>query len=182
MTSSQLAFDFTPATPTSPNGHSNGQHHQPGQSGAWSRRLSKPKDPLTQEEEQPLIEKAQAGCIQSRNRLIEHNMGIIYQLAFEYNRCYENIEVDEFLSVGVEGMITAVPCFDPSTGCKFYSYAIHYVKQRMRQLADTDRLIRLPGNASEELRKLHKGEIESNQRLESFQALQPVESFGNYIQ
>ena len=169
MNTTQLSFDFTNTKRNGHNGKANGRARP---TGAWSRI----RDPLSRDEECKFLVKAQAGCLQSRNLLVEHNLGFIHREAWKFHLRNKHIDKGEFLSAGCEGFIVAIDRFDASKGFKLFSYAVHWMHQQMRLVVEQDRLIRLPHNATETMKKVSRGEMEGDERTRNFENLQSVQS------
>ena len=100
---------------------------------------------LSTEETNDLIKKAQAGDIEARNKIIEHNMKLIYKYATKYAPMSQHVEVSDLVSAGCIGMIRAIEKFKFDMGTKFSTYAVPWVKQAMtRTISKDDTTIRLP--------------------------------------
>ncbi|MEM8777399.1 MAG: RNA polymerase sigma factor SigF [Cyanobacteria bacterium P01_G01_bin.49] len=94
-----------------------------------------------------------------RNKLVEHNLGLVRQVAHRISRqCpepYEDLE-----QIGYLGLIRAIERFEPKQGCAFSSFAIPYIRGEMlHYLRDKSSTLRIPRrwqelhNKSKKLRK-----------------------------
>jgi RNA polymerase sigma factor (sigma-70 family) len=69
------------------------------------------------------------------------------------------LELSDLVQEGFLGLLDAARRFDPERGLRFSTYARWWVRARMtRAIDNTGRLVRLPGNAVEQLRNLKKAE------------------------
>ena len=74
-----------------------------------------------------LLKLAQNGDKQIRDKLILDNMGLVYKVANKFkSRCENKCDFDDFIQLGVIGLIKAVDNYDPEKGSSFSYYA--YVK------------------------------------------------------
>jgi RNA polymerase primary sigma factor len=119
---------------------------------------------LSGREEAALIRRAQQGDDRARERLIEVNMRLVYSIARRY-RC-RSLTLDDLVQEGVIGMLVAIDRFDFTQGCRLGTYASHWIRQSIaRAIEHNDRLIRLPVQASSELRQLEQARAALRQRL-----------------
>lgn len=108
------------------------------------QRAANRKDPLTKEQLEVLIYKAQDGDIKARNTIIEKNIGLVWQVVGKHNY-YSNFNVDDYFQEGIIGMIRAIQLFDPLKGFAFSTYATLWISQRAgRFYANNITLIRMP--------------------------------------
>lgn len=91
------------------------------------------------------------------NELVLGNLRFVISVA----KMYQNNGMDliDLISEGNIGLIRAAERFDPSSGYKFISYAVWWVKQSiMASLNENARIIRLPSNIIQENQKRRKNE------------------------
>lgn len=70
------------------------------------------------------------------------------------------LDAADLVQEGYLGLLDAARRFDPDRGLRFSTYARWWVRARMtRAIDNTGRLVRLPGNAVEQLRNLRKAEL-----------------------
>ncbi len=102
---------------------------------------------LTVEEEKDLAEliKNSNGSKkqEAKNLFIASNLRLVIKIA----RSYENLGLDleDLISEGNIGLVSAVDRFDPEKGAKFSTYAGFWIRQRiMRALSNHSSIIRMP--------------------------------------
>lgn len=114
---------------------------------------------LPASEEKRLARKMQAGCQQSKNKLIEHNLRLVIHNAKKFRG--QGLDFEELIQEGTLGLIRAraVEKFDPEAGYKLSTYATWWIRQKTgRALMDKGRPIRIPVHYHEQLRKLSQAE------------------------
>ena len=78
-------------------------------------------EPLSEEETLKLILQAQNGELPARNKLIEHNLKYInFIIKYINSDIYEK---DDFVDIGVVGLIKAIKTYLPEKGVKFSTYS-----------------------------------------------------------
>ncbi len=100
---------------------------------------------LTREQELRLVRRAQEGSRRACNRLIEANMGFVYQLAHKIAPRCHTMDADDLAHEGVHGIRHAIRKFDLSRPVKFLTYAAWWIRETMmRAIANKDWGVRLP--------------------------------------
>jgi RNA polymerase primary sigma factor len=100
---------------------------------------------LTPKEELMYAERAINGDKVAHEILITSNLRFVVSVAklFVDDRC----KLEDLVNEGNEGLISATKKFDPSTGFKFISYAVWWIRQSiMVYKSNYGRLIRIPNN------------------------------------
>ncbi len=103
---------------------------------------------LTKEEE---LECTRQG-FEGRQKLIKHNLKLVVSVANKY-KGYE-LSYEDIIQAGNEGLIVAARKFDSSYHCRFSTYALWWIKQRIqREFAYSSRTIRIPYALHEKVQK-----------------------------
>jgi RNA polymerase primary sigma factor len=119
---------------------------------------------LTPEEEIVLTKKASNGDKQAIEELVKRNLRFVVSVAKQYATPQNPVE--DLVNEGNIGLMIAAERFDPSTGFKFISYAVWWIRKIiMEHLSKNGRLIRLPANKINALSKLDKQINELEQKL-----------------
>ncbi len=110
---------------------------------------------LTKEEENELTQKAINGNKAAKDKLITSNLKFVVKLAKQYQNL--GLDFEDLVSEGNLGLIEAIDHFDPSKGFRFLSYAVWWIRRSMlKAIEEKGRIIRLPANKIQEMRKLDK--------------------------
>jgi RNA polymerase primary sigma factor len=110
---------------------------------------------LTVEQETALAKRIQEGDEDAIEELIKCNLKFVISVAKQYQGL--GLSLADLISDGNVGLIKAATRFDPSRGFRFISYAVHWVKQSIKQsLNDNSRMIRLPANIITEIAQFNK--------------------------
>ncbi len=90
-----------------------------------------------------LGQRIQGGCTTSRQTMIQANLRLVVSVARQYEHC--GLPLLDVIEEGNIGLMRAVERFDPAMGCRFSTYAVHWIRQGIRRaLAEKSRNIRLP--------------------------------------
>ena len=113
---------------------------------------------LSREEEDLAAREAKKGNEAARNKLINSNLRFVVNIAKKYQG--NGISLEDLISEGNVGLITAVDKYDVDRGFHFISYAVWWIRQSMlKAICEKSRLIRLPINRVNELIKIEKAKI-----------------------
>ena len=100
---------------------------------------------LSAEEEAVLSRLIQKGDLEARAKLVNANLRFVITIAKEYQS--RGMSLEDLISAGNLGLITATERFDGTRGFKFISYAVWWIRQAILQtLGEDSRLVRLPLN------------------------------------
>ena len=110
---------------------------------------------ITQSEEIKLAQEIQAGSKTSLNKLVKANLRFVISIAKQYQTA--GLDLEDLISEGNAGLITAAHKFDHTKGFKFISYAVWWIRQSILQsLSENSRMIRIPVNIITENQKIKK--------------------------
>lgn len=92
------------------------------------------------------------------DELVKGNLRFVFTIAKSYQN--QGMDFMDIINEGNYGLIKAAQRFNPTSGVKFISYAVWWVRQTiMASLNDNARTIRLPSNLVQDAQKQKKGEI-----------------------
>ncbi len=105
---------------------------------------------LTAVQERELAFKVQAGDFPARQKMIEHNLRLVVNIAKHYvNR---GVPLLDLIEEGNLGLIHALEKFEPERGFRFSTYATWWIRQNVeRAIMNQSRTIRLPVHIIKEL-------------------------------
>lgn len=105
---------------------------------------------LTPDEERLLARKVVEGDFQARQKMIEHNLRLVVNIAKHYiNR---GMTLLDLIEEGNIGLMHALEKFDPERGFRFSTYATWWIRQSIeRSIMNQSRTIRLPVHVIKEL-------------------------------
>jgi len=92
------------------------------------------------------------------SELVIGNLRFVVSIAKQYQN--QGLDLLDLISEGNIGLLKAVDRFDPSSGLKFISYAVWWIKQSMMaSLNENSRTIRIPSNLIQETQKSKKDDF-----------------------
>jgi RNA polymerase primary sigma factor len=110
---------------------------------------------LSREEEIEIAKAASEGNKAAREKLVNANLRFVVNIAKRYQGL--GLPLEDLISEGNVGLVTAVDRFDLEKNCRFISYAIWWIRQAiLSALCEKSRMIRLPTNRAAELVKIEK--------------------------
>jgi RNA polymerase nonessential primary-like sigma factor len=105
---------------------------------------------LTAQQERELAFRSKAGEFEARQKMIEHNLRLVVNIAKHYvNR---GVPLLDLIEEGNLGLIHALEKFEPERGFRFSTYATWWIRQNVeRAIMNQSRTIRLPVHVIKEL-------------------------------
>jgi len=119
---------------------------------------------FTSDEEFECSLKAAQGDKEAIEQLIKRNLRFVVSIAKQYET--PNVELEDLVNEGNIGLIMAVENYKPSTGFKFITYAVFWIRKYiLEHIGKNARLVRLPSNKVIGLSKLNQYVIQLEQKL-----------------
>ncbi len=85
--------------------------------------------PLSQQEENEIMDKLKNGDESAREPLIVHNLRLVVYIAKKFENT--NINIEDLISIGTIGLIKAVNTFSPTRNIKFATYASRCIENEI---------------------------------------------------
>lgn len=126
------------------------------------RTFARTSDPLPRHEEYELIRRWQQedSDAAARDQLIEANLRFVVDIAQEFSGL-QHTDTHEMATIGAHGLLEAANRFDYTSGNKFITYAVWWIRQTMRDHANRNgSTIRLPINILDQLRRISQHCVE----------------------
>jgi RNA polymerase primary sigma factor len=122
---------------------------------------------LTKEEEYALSKRIHKGDEKALHNLIRHNLRlVVYMLRKTTAWQHSTIPPEDLIQMGNEALIMSAKKWTPTKNARFASYAGNYILRYVtRQLDNTERMIRLPINIVEAVKKMNYLERQLRQVL-----------------
>lgn len=111
---------------------------------------------LTPEEEHALIkEYKNTGSSVAREKIIEGNLRFVVSVAKQYTNNIDNLQ--DLIQEGNIGLLLALDKFDPTTGYKFISYAVWWIRQCiMSHLSNHKANVHVPTSITSEMVRMNR--------------------------
>ncbi|HKP95930.1 MAG TPA: sigma-70 family RNA polymerase sigma factor, partial [Fibrobacteria bacterium] len=118
---------------------------------------------LTRDEERSLFERMARGDRSANNELITANLKFVVSVCRQFQN--QGLPMTDLISEGNLGLIRAAQCFDGNHSCRFISYAVWWIRQRiLRALAEQSRFLSIPVAKAAAMRKIAAAEKVISQR------------------
>jgi len=117
--------------------------------------MNLPRFPLLSDEEMTdLLAKAQKGDLEARERLVNCNLRLVFNLVQRFaNRGYE---IEDLFQIGTIGLIKAIDKFDTSYNVKFSTYAVPMIVGEIRRFLRDDNPVKVSRSLKETAYKVNK--------------------------
>ena len=84
--------------------------------------------PLSRETEREYLERWQAGDLEARNLLVEHNLRLVAHIIKKY---YQSDDMDDLISIGTIGLIKGVNTYKADKGVRLATYASRCIENEI---------------------------------------------------
>ena len=117
--------------------------------------MNLPRFPLLSDEEMmKLLHAARDGDEQARERLINCNLKLIFNLVQRF--AHRGYEIEDLFQIGTIGLIKAIDKFDFSYGVKFSTYAVPMIIGEIRRFLRDDHPVKVPRSYKELVYKINR--------------------------
>ena len=133
---------------------------------------------FTPEEEFDWASRAKAGDFAARQKMIEHNLRLVVNIAKHYrNRGIPLLDLIEECNLG---LIHTIEKFEPARGFRFSTYATWWIRQNIeRAIMNQSRTIRLPVHVVKEinlvLRAIRRHELDNGREIDAERIARMIE-------
>lgn len=103
---------------------------------------------------QSLLERAQAGDTAARERIVNCNLRLVFNLIQRFNN--RGYETEDLFQIGTIGLIKAIDKFDLSFGVKFSTYAVPMIIGEIRRFLRDDSPIKVSRSLKEQGGKIRQ--------------------------
>lgn len=129
---------------------------------------------LTIKEENDLCLKIEGGDIKAKDELISRNLRFVITIAKQFETA--TLPLEDLVNEGNIGLVLAAEKYNTSTGFKFISYAVYWIRKTIYEyITNTSKTIRLPSNKISSISKFKKKLNELEQRefrnIETYEVL-----------
>lgn len=128
---------------------------------------------LTPEQEVSLSIKIKEGDEKSLNDLVNGNLRFVISVAKQYHD--KDTNLGDLINEGNIGLIEAAKRFDHTTGFKFISYAVWWIRQMIFNYKSNSRFIRIPPHKMDDIRKVNKIIEALEMKLENKPSLEDIQ-------
>lgn len=127
---------------------------------------------LSDEEVKQLIQASQSGDMESRNRLIRHNIRLVWSVVQRFlNRGYE---AEDLFQIGCIGLLKAIDKFDLNYEVKFSTYAVPMIIGEIQRFLRDDGMVKVSRSLKEMANKIRKTKDELSKRLNRIPTIQEI--------
>jgi RNA polymerase sporulation-specific sigma factor len=117
--------------------------------------MNLPRFPLLSDEEMMhLLHLAKEGDVDAREKLINCNLKLIFNLVQRFT--HRGYELEDLFQIGTIGLIKAIDKFDFSYGVKFSTYAVPMIIGEIRRFLRDDHPVKVPRSYKELVYKVNR--------------------------
>ena len=118
---------------------------------------------LTRDEEKAVFDRIALGDKRAYNELITANLKFVVSVCRQFQN--QGLPLTDLISEGNLGLIRAAQGFDGTHACRFISYAVWWIRQRiLRALAEQSRFLTIPVAKAAAMRRIAAAEKILSQR------------------
>lgn len=134
---------------------------------------------LSSAQEAKLALRIEEGDEEAVNILVRHNLKFVVSVAKQYDN--QTISLEDLVNEGNIGLIIAARRYRASTGFKFITYAVSWIRKYILEyLAKNGKLVRLPSNKISGLSRLNQHVSELEQKFgRSVDISEVIEEYGD---
>ncbi|MDA8226796.1 MAG: RNA polymerase sporulation sigma factor SigF [Desulfitobacterium hafniense] len=126
--------------------------------------MNLPRFPLLSDEEMMrLLRAAKDGDTEARERLINCNLKLIFNLVQRF--AHRGYEIEDLFQIGTIGLIKAIDKFDFTYGVKFSTYAVPMIIGEIRRFLRDDHPVKVPRSYKELVYKVNRSRENLASRL-----------------
>ncbi|MFD1422143.1 RNA polymerase sporulation sigma factor SigF [Laceyella sacchari] len=127
---------------------------------------------LSDEEVKQLIQASQEGDMESRNKLIRHNIRLVWSVVQRFlNRGYE---AEDLFQIGCIGLLKAIDKFDLNYEVKFSTYAVPMIIGEIQRFLRDDGMVKVSRSLKEMANKIRKTKDELSKRYNRVPTIQEI--------
>ncbi|WP_333871093.1 RNA polymerase sporulation sigma factor SigF [Desulforamulus putei] len=117
--------------------------------------MNLPRFPLLSDKEmRDLLKKAQAGDTEARERLVNCNLKLVFNLVQRFNN--RGYELEDLFQIGCIGLMKAIDKFDLSYDVKFSTYAVPMIVGEIRRFLRDDSPVKVSRSLKETAYKIQQ--------------------------
>ncbi|AEG61231.1 RNA polymerase sporulation sigma factor SigF [Desulforamulus ruminis] len=126
--------------------------------------MNLPRFPLLSDKEmRSLLKKAQAGDADARERLVNCNLKLVFNLVQRFNN--RGYELEDLFQIGCIGLMKAIDKFDLSYDVKFSTYAVPMIIGEIRRFLRDDNPVKVSRSLKETAYKIQQARDRLTARL-----------------
>ena len=111
---------------------------------------------LTEHEEYILLQKAQSGDPNAREKLVLWNLRLVHSIVSKYARVERGITTDDLMADGIIGLNKAIDKYDETFGTRLSTYATYVIESVVRRSPCLEGVVRLPEDVRYQVREINR--------------------------